>query len=328
MLIKKFSTLFLLITVGVFLTSCSDGISNYKFFNKEHIKVALVLPQSISNSPTCREAYNGLKRIKQDYKAEIGVVEKVNQSEARKVFIALAKKKFDLIITLDYKQGQIMKQLARMYPETFFCIVNGSTSQSPNLCSFNFKDEQYGYLIGAVAGLNTSTNKAGIVIQGKSPSTRKIVLGMRRGLQSINPKADLLVSYIKKSNDISAGKEAALVQINSGVDVIAHHADISGIGVIKAAEEADILAIGSVEDQHDLAPNIVITSGIKDISQLVYLACEKYIEKKLEPINYYFGLKDQVIDLAPSYGNVDPTTEAKINQIKTKLTDLESEDNS
>ena len=111
---------------------------------------------------------------------------------------------------------------------------------------------------------------------------------------------------------------------NFGVDVITHLADASGIGVIKAAEDADISAIGAIIDQHDLAPSTVITSGIEDASQLVYLACQSYLEETLEPKLYRLGLKNQVVDLTPSYGNIDPTTETKINRIKSELIDLET----
>lgn len=191
------------------------------------------------------------------------------------------------------------------------------------MCSFNFKDEQYGYLVGAVAGLNTSTNKVGIVVGKKTPSIERTILGMRKGLRAVNPKADLVVSYINTWNDITKGKEAAQTQINTGVDVITHLADISGIGVLKAAEDADISAIGAIKDQHDLAPSTIILSGIQDGSQLVYLASEFYLDGTLEPVNYRFGLVHQVIDLTPSHGNVDPFTENKIEAVKKQLTDLE-----
>ena len=146
---------------------------------------------------------------------------------------------------------------------------------------------------------------------------------MREGLKSVNPKADLVVSYINTWKDISKGREAGIAQINTGVDVITHLADISGIGVIKAAEESDISVIGAVSDQYDLAPTAVITSVIQDASQLVYLACQNYRDHLLESKIYNFGLKDQVIELVPSYGNIDPPVETKINRLKDQLAELE-----
>lgn len=321
---KKFVNYFLLLIVFFSVASCSFKKSVFKFKAKD-IKIALVLAGPINDSLWNEAAYNGLKRFQTDHKSstKIAVVEKVSPKEAKAVFTRLAEKKYDLIIGYGYDSGLILKKIARIYPDTFFCVIGREISREPNLCSFNFKDEQYGYLLGIVAGVSTFTNKAGIVVAKRLPSIEKVILGMRKGLRSVNPKADLIVSYINTWDDTTRGREAGIAQVNNGVDVITHLADHAGVGIIRAAEEADISAIGAIIDQHDLAPSTVITSGLQDASQLVYLACEHYIEMILEPIDYHYGLKDQVIELAPSYGNIDPTTETRINRIKSMLIDLE-----
>ena len=319
----KRSLIFLLIFIFLLNnTSCSSIKKVYKF-NTKDVKIALVLSGPVNDSSWNKAAYSGLKRFEQDYHAEIAVVEKVSLADAKKVFSKLAERGFNLIIAHGYEYGSSLKKIAKFYHDPFFCVIGGEVIQEPNLCSFNFKDEQYGYLIGVAAGLNTATNKTGIVVGKKIPSIERTIIGMRSGLRSVNPKADLIVSYINTFEDINKGREAAIDQINSGVDVISHLADTSGIGVIKAAEETDISAIGAIVDQHDLAPSTVITSGIQDASQLIYLVCEYYVEKLLEPKIFRFGLKHQVIDLTPSYGNIDPTTETRINRIKSQLADQE-----
>lgn len=320
---KKIFIFFLLFIIIFSATSCVSQKKAYKFFHKKLVKVGLVLSGPVDDSSWNAAAYKGLKRFQTDYKGEIAVIEKVTLSDAKDVFSGLAERKFDLVIGLGYKYAATLKRVAKMYPETFFCDIGAEVNMEPNLCSFNFKDEQYGYLLGVVAGLNTSTNRVGIVVGGRLPSIENAIAGMRKGLKSVNPKADLVVSYINSWDDIAKGKEAALDQINTGVDVITHLADASGIGVIKAAEDADVSAIGAIVDQHDLAPSTVITSGIEDASQLVYLACENYLGKSLEPKSYHFGLKDQVVDITPSNGNIDPTVETRINRIKSLLTDAE-----
>lgn len=324
MLLKKLPKFFLLCIIVAFSFSCSVQKESYKFLSKKKIKIALVLAGPINDSSWNEAAYKGLKRFQNDHRTDIAVVEKVSLADSKDVFSELADRKFDLIIGHGYEYGFILKKIARKYPETFFCCLGGEISMEPNLCSFKFKDEQYGYLIGLVAGLNTATNKVGIVVGKNVPSVERTITGMRKGLRSVNPKADLIVSYINTWSDIAKGREAGIAQINTGVDVITHLADVSGIGVIKAAEESDISVIGTITDQHDLAPTTVITSGIEDASQLVYLVCENYYEKILEPRTYSFGLKDQVIDLTPAYGNIDPTTETKINRLKDQLANLEA----
>ena len=323
MLLKKLFIFFLLCLIVISVPSCAKPKKGYEFSKKDKLNIALVLSGPVNDSSWNSTAYGGLKRFQYDYKANITVVEKVDLDTAKDVFSELAGRNYDLIIGLGYEYGDILKRISRMYPETFFAAIGGEASQEPNLCSFTFKDEQYGYLVGVVAGLNTSSNKVGIVVGKKTPSIEKTIIGIRKGLKQTNPKADLVVSYINSWDDISKGREAAVSQINTGVDVITHLADTSGIGVIKAAEDSDISVIGAITDQHDLAPTVVITSGIEDISQLIYLVCDHYRDATLAPAVYRYGLKDQVVDLAPSYGNIDPTTETKINRVKNQLIELE-----
>ncbi len=321
---KKLKTFLIIFLISFSGLSCHKNIQGYKFPEKKFIKVALVLSGTIGDSEWNSSAYNGLKRFQTDYKADIAVVEKVSLEDAEKVFPKLAEKGFNLIIGNSYLYTRLLKKVALLYPNVFFCTISGDSYQFPNFCTFNFNNFQYGYLLGIVSGLNTSTNKVGFVVGSKTSYIEKIIVGFRRGLKSVNPKADLVVSYLNSWNDISKGREAAVNQINTGVDVISHFAELSGIGVIKAAEESDISAIGALVDQHDIAPTTVISSGIQDISQIIYLVCEHYQDRSLEPIAYSFGLKDQVIDIAPGYGNIDPTTETRINRIKAKLIEAES----
>lgn len=326
MLIKRIFIFFLVVLAVVFCSSCLRQKKGFAYFSNKGIKVALVISGPINDSYWNLAAYSGLKRFQSDYKTTIAVVERVGLSEASEVFSVLAEKGYNLIIGHGYEYGFVLKRLAKKYAKTFFCVIGGEIKQDNNLCSFGFKDEQYGYLIGVAAGLNTTTNKVGIVVGKKVPSIERAIIGMRQGLRAVNPKADLVVSYVDSWDNVSKGKEAALAQINTGVDVVTHLADQGGIGVIRAAEDADISAVGAIVDQQDLAPTTVITSGIQDISQLVFLVCQYYKDAILESKVYRFGLRNQVIDLAPSRGNIDPTTETRINRIKEELIQMEIDD--
>ena len=320
---KKFIIFFFSAILAICNISCQHRKIAYRFPQHKSVNIALVVSGPINDSSWNAAAYSGLKRFQNDYGGKISVIEKVSLNEAKDVFSELGRRKFDFVIGQGYEYGFIVEKIARKYPETFFSIIGGEVNKDPNLCSFKFKDEQFGYLIGIVAGLNTATNKVGIVVGKNLPSVERTILGLRKGLKFVNPKADLVVSYINSWNDINKGKEAGGDQINTGVDVLTHLADLSGIGVIKAAEEADVSVIGTISDQHDIAPSTVITSALEDASQLTYLACEHYFVKVLRPEIYSFGLRHQIIDLTPSYGNIDPTNETKINRIKEKLTEQE-----
>ena len=64
------------------------------------------------------------------------------------------------------------------------------------------------------------------------------------------------VSFINSWFDPAAAKEAALAQIDAGADVL--YAE--RYGVIEAAQEKGVLAVGNMSDQSELAPESVVTS--------------------------------------------------------------------
>lgn len=53
----------------------------------------------------------------------------------------------------------------------------------------------------------------------------------------MNPKVEVITSYVGNWDDVSAGKEQALAQLARGVDVIFQNADAAGLGVFQAVKE-------------------------------------------------------------------------------------------
>ena len=90
------------------------------------------------------------------------------------------------------------------------------------------------------------------------PEVNRIVNAFVLGVKETNPDATVKVSFINTFFDPAAAKQAANAQISAGADVMFAERD----GVIAAAEEADIPAIGMMVDQKDEAPGHVVTSLI------------------------------------------------------------------
>jgi basic membrane protein A len=66
------------------------------------------------------------------------------------------------------------------------------------------------------------------------------------------------------------GAELARSQIEQGADVIIQAAGGTGIGVLQAAADADILGIGTDSNQNGLHPGQVLTSMRKRVDNAVY----------------------------------------------------------
>ena len=76
------------------------------------------------------------------------------------------------------------------------------------------------------------------------------------GAQSVNPEVEAKVSFINSWFDPASAKEAALAQIDAGADVL--YAERAG--VIEAAVQEGLIAVGNMSDQSADGPDNVVTS--------------------------------------------------------------------
>ena len=76
--------------------------------------------------------------------------------------------------------------------------------------------------------------------------------------KDINPNAKVLSTYLDEWDSPAKGKEAAISQINDGADFLLQVADTSDSGVIEAAKEKKLFALGSISDQYKLLQTLFL----------------------------------------------------------------------
>ena len=107
-----------------------------------------------------------------------------------------------------------------------------------------------------IAGGVTESNVLGVVGGYPVPEVNRIVNAFIAGAQETNEDVDVKVTFLNSWFDPAAAKEAALAQVGAGADVLF----AERFGVIEAAQENDLVAIGNMSDQQELAPGNVATS--------------------------------------------------------------------
>jgi basic membrane lipoprotein Med (substrate-binding protein (PBP1-ABC) superfamily) len=93
------------------------------------------------------------------------------------------------------------------------------------------------------------------------PEVNRLSNAFCAGAKEVNDQARCKFSFIGSFFDPPKAKEAALAQIEAGVDVI--YAE--RFGVIEAATEKGVLAISNMSDQSSLGPDTVITGPVWDM---------------------------------------------------------------
>lgn len=160
---------------------------------------------------------------------------------------------------------EAVRRVAAEYPDIAFVFGSGGGPAEPNFAVFDNWIHEPAYLCGMIAGGVTQSNTIGVVGGHPVPEVNRIVNAFIAGVKEVNPDATVLVTFINSWFDPAAAKEAALAQIDAGADVLF----AERFGVIEAAAENGLLAFGNMSDQNELAPDVVLTGPVWNMTPTV-----------------------------------------------------------
>lgn len=301
-----FKTIVIILLVSsLFLTSCGTQKSQPTSSGKENkispkIKVALLLPGTINDNGWNAKAYNGIKLVEKELGAEVAYTEKVAQSDQEEVFRNYAAQGYNVLIGHGFQFADAAKRVAKDNPDIKFLITSTNISQAPNLASTNTNPMQMGFLEGVVAGLVTKANNVGAVGGQEIPPIVSVMKGFKAGVKYINPNAKITITMTSDFEDAIKAKEAAKALIAQGSDIVMLDADQAGLGVIEACKEKGIYAISSVGAQHDLAPDIILGSGISDVPKAIEVVVKHVIDGDFNAQFYDLGVTEGAVYFVPN----------------------------
>jgi len=201
-----------------------------------------------------------------------------------------------------------------------FAIVD-AVVDLPNVQSFVYREHEASFLAGMAAAMASKSGKVGMVGGMDIPLVRKFACGYEQGARYANPKVEVLVNMIGSTpsawTDPARGAELAKAQVVQGVDVVFSAAGTSGLGIMQAAKDAGILAIGVDSNQNGLHPGTMLTSVLKRVDLAVYQAF-----KGVVPGVTALGLAEGGVDLAMDEHNaklVTPSMRAKIDAARAQV---------
>lgn len=233
-------------------------------------RVAVLFPGLVDDQSWNQAGFEGLTRLEEEG-AEIAYTERVNQSQQVEVFRNYAQQGYDIVVGHGGEYMDAALQVAAEYPDLQFVVTNGNKG-ADNVTSFALSYRDMGVLAGALAGLMTESNKLAYVAGQEIPVALDAVEGFQEGVERVNPEAEVNVTYTGSWEDVDKAREAALALISDGADVVWHVLDAADAGVLSAAEDEGVMAIGLYGDQSALAPNAHIGAIIADASELIYAA--------------------------------------------------------
>lgn len=246
----------------------------------------------------------------------------VNDSDATAIESAIlecVEEGCNIIFATSWGYMDTCEALAAEYPEVIFSHGTGYKSNGTNFNNYFGRIYQARYLSGIAAGLKTESNKIGYVAAWGSENG-EVTSGcdaFAMGVYSVNPDAEVYVKVTNSWFDPEGEGQAAQALVDLGCDVISQHCDTPNPQLV--AEEAGVYGVGYNSDMSKDAPKAVLTSVVWNWSAYYTWAVENVINGTWTGENYYGGLAEGFVDIAPLADFCADGTAEKIEEAREKI---------
>lgn len=301
------------------------------------MKVALVTDiGGINDNGFNHLAYTGYTKAQQQY----GFTSKVIQTQSQSDYVGnltQAAQAADLVIAVGFLMQTPLDQVAKLYPNKKFAIVdgcatltNGNCDPLSNVAPLYFKEQEAGCLVGAVAGQMEVDGKSKVpnllgantiaAVGGLSiPPVNHYIAGYKYCAQKVDPGVKVLVNYSQDFSATAKCKDVATSQIDQHqADIIFQVAGGCGVGALDAANSKNVYGIGVDADQGYLYPS-VITSALKKVDVAVYDTIDSFEKNQFNNNPAPFDLAHGGVGYAPVSSAVPADAKAKADAFAQQI---------
>ena len=315
----------LLAALALVATACGDDddatSSDDGGGSGEAIKAAWIYVGPINDGGWTQAHDAGRKHVEEELGDAVETTYKENVPEgpeATQVIEDLIKDGNKIIFATSFGYGDAMAELAKAHPDVYFEHATGATS-SENLATYFGAAEDTIYLTGLAAGAASESGKIGFVAPFPIPEVIRHINAFTIGAREVNPDATVQVQWTNTWFDPTKERQAAESLVQSGVDVLASGQDSPATG--EAAKAADLPFVGYDSDQSANFPDIWLTASLYDWGPYYLDRVEAAADGSWKTGQYYGGIGDGLVHLAPFGSRVSAETKALIEQ---RLGELEA----
>lgn len=308
----------LIVKTGV-LISQGSGTDN-RFF------VAMVTDGGGVNDQSFQEsAWRGLQSFSKRTGAKVRYVECQQSSDFPINIDKLADENTNLTWGIGYKLADHIEMASKINPERNYAIADFSFGEkSPeNVTGVIFRAEESSFLAGYIAALTTKKGKVGFIGGMRGLVIDQFEYGYRAGVAYASKKLgrniEVKIQYAESFTDSAKGKAIAMKMFDE-CDVLFHAAGGAGVGIIEAAKEKDMYAIGVDMDQSYLAPKNVLTSAIKDVGKAIEIISLKLMNgEEIGGQTFSYGIKEGCVGIPESNPNLDKNIQNSVKKLEEEI---------
>ena len=266
-----------------------------------------------------QSANDGMMRAAADFNLDTTYIETQAQTDYEANLQTCIDNGYDVVVVVGFLIYDATIAAAKANPDVYFIGVDQVPSEAvPNYVGVQYREDQAGFLAGAMAALMTDSNKVGGVYGLDIPPVIKFRNGFEQGARFINPSIELFGVYIPDFQAPQEGAEAAEAFIAEGVDVVFGAGGPTGSGGIVRAAELGAWVIGVDQDEYFTTfgegetpgADRIITSAMKRVDNSVYDMIELLVEGSSLPSDSIYVMDASIdgVGFAPAHDAAVPDT--------------------
>lgn len=326
---KKTILALLSVLVIVSLIGCAPAASAPKTE-----KVVYLINGALGDNAFYDSGQKGMDKLADEYGVEIRTIETNFDAGQYEPALQAAANYADVIFVISYGFEDQLKEYADKYPNKIFVNIDTVVqNEKQTITSVDFIEEESAYLAGVVAALTTTDTSLpgvnadkliGAVGGDVDPVISAFVFAYTNGAKSIDPEITVETKYLGSWDDTAKGKQAALQLYDMGADVVFQIAAAAGMGVLQAAGERGLYAIGVDTNQNDIVPGHVVASDIKDVGKAIYEVFKTIKDGTYKPgqvLSYGLASGGVDIDMSAAAPVLPQAVQDKVNAVRQEIID-------
>ena len=241
---------------------------------------------------------------------------------------------YDLIVTTGFTFADAVNEVAQLYPDQRYMIVDVDSVDQPNVMQFMFSEEQGSYLVGAAAALQSKEEgienpKFGFIGGVPGAIITKFEMGYIQGIRSVLPDAQIVDFYANDWGKPELAKAQAKNWYDSGVYAIFSAAGATGGGAIAQAKEyrqqgRKVWAIGVDSDQYtdgiyEGDKSAVLTSMVKQVEASTMYALDAVSDGTFEGGVVHLDLATDGVGISLSNPELSSAVTRQLDALKSDI---------
>lgn len=241
---------------------------------------------------------------------------------------------YDLICVTGFTFSDALGEVAKLYPDQKYVIVDVDWVSEPNVMQFMFSEHEGSYLVGIIAALkakadNISDPKFGFIGGVPGVVITKFEMGYIQGIRSVIPDAVIVDYYANDWGKPELAKAQAKNWYDSGVYAIYSAAGGTGNGTIAQAKEyrsqgKNVWAIGVDSDQYEEGlytegKSAVLTSMLKRVEASTMHALKSVEMDSFAASVIVLDMKADGVGFSERNAELDADIISQVNKVKKEI---------